>query len=65
MFVLRRYLSEKDVKTLDFQQLVGGVIWMIRNGRSVLMLLMTMSVVVAFNCRIQRPRYLSAVFYNL
>ncbi|CAK8695894.1 unnamed protein product [Clavelina lepadiformis] len=28
------YLSEKDVKTLDFQQLVGGVIWMIRNGAS-------------------------------
>ncbi|XP_076808629.1 N-acetylglucosamine-1-phosphodiester alpha-N-acetylglucosaminidase-like isoform X2 [Clavelina lepadiformis] len=29
-----RYLSEGDVKALDFLQLVGGVIWLVRNGTS-------------------------------
>lgn len=31
-----RYLSEIDLITEDFQQLVGGVLWLIRDGKSYL-----------------------------
>lgn len=31
-----RYLSEIDLITQDFQQLVGGVLWLIRDGKSYL-----------------------------
>lgn len=34
--LLTRYLSEIDLVTQDFQQLVGGVLWLIRDGESYL-----------------------------